>query len=98
MTSARIDEIFAEVAAGLKPLIAEIKTKGTAPDSAWLAGEYDIAAQAKMCEKIAVDLGFDTKKGRLDVSVHPFTGAYRQYICVCIYMTVYIFIFMCMLP
>ena len=29
MTSKRIDEIFEEVSAGLRPLIAEIKEKGT---------------------------------------------------------------------
>lgn len=30
--------------------------------------------QAKLCEEVALALGFDTNKGRLDVSVHPFTG------------------------
>eukprot|EP00198_Chlamydomonas_reinhardtii_P010261 XP_001699598.1 predicted protein [Chlamydomonas reinhardtii] len=36
----------------------------------WAGGE----AQAALCKKIALDLGFDTEHGRLDVSVHPFTG------------------------
>ncbi len=31
-------------------------------------------AQAALCEKIAVEMGFDLGCGRLDVSVHPFTG------------------------
>lgn len=31
-------------------------------------------AQAALCEEIAVELGFDLDCGRLDVSVHPFTG------------------------
>lgn len=74
MTTARLDEIFAEVRAGLVPLIADIKSRGTAPDASWLEGSYDVAQQAKMCEEIALDLGFDKEKGRLDVSVHPFTG------------------------
>lgn len=30
--------------------------------------------QAKLCQEIALALGFDLNKGRLDVSVHPFTG------------------------
>ena len=30
--------------------------------------------QAALCHKIAVALGFNLEKGRLDVSVHPFTG------------------------
>lgn len=74
MTTQRIDEIFTEVRKGLVPLISEIMTKGTPPDSAWLAGTYDTDVQAKLVESIALDIGFDITKGRLDVSVHPFTG------------------------
>jgi len=75
MTGARIDEIFAEVRKGLVPLIKEIKEKGTPPDISFLQNkEFDVKKQAAMVESIALDLGFDLKKGRLDVSVHPFTG------------------------
>lgn len=74
MTGARMDEIFEEVRAGLVPLIADLKTKGNAPDDKWLAGDYDVKAQAALCQEIALDMGFDTEHGRLDVSVHPFTG------------------------
>ena len=31
-------------------------------------------SQAALCEEIAVELGFNLDCGRLDVSVHPFTG------------------------
>ena len=41
---------------------------------AWLEGEYATSRQAELCHAIAVDLGFDLQRGRLDVSVHPFTG------------------------
>lgn len=74
MTSSRVNEVFSEVRAGLVPLISALKTRGTPPDAAWLNGEYDVDIQAKMCRQIALDLGFDIDKGRLDVSVHPFTG------------------------
>ncbi len=40
----------------------------------WLKGEYDTKQQAELCNKVAVDLGFSLEHGRLDVSVHPFTG------------------------
>ena len=30
--------------------------------------------QAALCREIALAMGFDLEKGRLDVSVHPFTG------------------------
>jgi carboxypeptidase Taq len=73
MSSARLDEIFEEVKAGLVPLISDIKNKGSAPSRDCLDGKYDVDAQAKMCKDIALDLGFDIEKGRLDVSVHPFS-------------------------
>ena len=71
-TSARVDEIFAELKAGVIPLIAEIKG-GTRPDDAWLQGQWDVKKQAELCATVVKDLGFCTKTGRLDVSVHPFT-------------------------
>jgi carboxypeptidase Taq len=73
MSSARLDEIFEEVKAGLVPLISDIKNKGSAPSRDCLDGKYSVDAQAKMCKDIALDLGFDIEKGRLDVSVHPFS-------------------------
>lgn len=75
MTSARVDEIFAELRAGLVPLLADVRTRGTPPDASWLSGAaFDVAVQASLCRDIAADIGFDLEHGRLDVSVHPFTG------------------------
>ncbi|KAG2426831.1 hypothetical protein HXX76_012882 [Chlamydomonas incerta] len=74
LTSARLDEVFAQVREGLVPLIAAIKSRGAKLDDSWTHGEFDLEAQAALCKKIALDLGFDTEHGRLDVSVHPFTG------------------------
>lgn len=55
------------------PLIAELR-KGTPPSDEWLKGNYDVEKQAALCKEVALELGFDTNTGRLDVSVHPFTG------------------------
>ena len=84
MTSKRIDEVFAEVRAGLVPLIKKIRDNGAPLSSSWLISEesatdanklsFDLTKQAALCREIALDLGFDINKGRLDVSVHPFTG------------------------
>lgn len=71
-TSARIDEIFAQLKEGVVPLIAELKG-GTRPDDAWLQGEWDVGTQSALCDGIVKDLGYDISHGRLDVSVHPFT-------------------------
>ncbi len=56
------------------PLLKEIREKGTPPDASVLSGKFDKKEQAALAEEIAKDLGFDLTKGRLDVSVHPFTG------------------------
>lgn len=74
LTAARLDAVFGQVKAGLVPLLAEVRGRGTPPDAAWLTGEFDTDAQAALCREVALDLGFDLVKGRLDVSVHPFTG------------------------
>lgn len=74
MTTARLDEVFVQVREGLKPLIAAVKSRGTAPEDAWLHGDYDVDTQAALCKSIALDIGFNLDNGRLDVSVHPFTG------------------------
>lgn len=74
MTSARLDEIFSQTRDGLVPLLAAVRSRGTAPDDSWLAGSFDVDKQAALCKSIAVDMGFDLERGRLDVSVHPFTG------------------------
>ena len=74
LTAARVTEVFDTVKKDLIPFLAEIREKGTAPDASWLQGEYDLDKQAALCEHIAKAIGFDLEKGRLDVSVHPFTG------------------------
>lgn len=75
-TAAQLEVVFAALKAGLIPLLRAVREKGTPPDTAPLTqgAPFDTAAQAKLCEEIAVALGFDLNAGRLDVSVHPFTG------------------------
>ena len=84
MTSARLDAIFAETRAGLAPLLKAVLAKKRADpdcdavhpslalDAAGWTGTT--AAQAALASSFAADLGFDFKKGRFDVSTHPFTG------------------------
>ncbi|KAK9857243.1 hypothetical protein WJX84_005190, partial [Apatococcus fuscideae] len=73
MTMERLDPIFKQVEEGLVPLIAKLKN-GTAPDTSVVAGQFDTEVQAELCSNIVQQLGFELKRGRLDVSVHPFTG------------------------
>ena len=81
MTAERLDEIFAELRAGVVPLLAAIQEKRKAspeidaPPEALKAGPaWDEAAQAELSREIAIALGWQADNGRLDVSTHPFTG------------------------
>mmetsp|Transcript_24801 Transcript_24801/g.44179 ORF Transcript_24801/g.44179 Transcript_24801/m.44179 type:complete len:373 (-) Transcript_24801:74-1192(-) len=73
MTSSRIDEIFEELKAGIVPLLKELRS-GTLPDVSFLSSPVSVEKQAELSKELSQWLGFDISKGRVDVSVHPFTG------------------------
>lgn len=68
--------LWLQVEDGLVPLIAKLR-EGTSPDTSVIAGDFDTAAQSEVCNGIVKQLGFELNRGRLDVSVHPFTGGTR---------------------
>jgi carboxypeptidase Taq len=59
---------------GLVPLLQDLRSKGVKPDDSWLKGDFETAEQEKLCKEVCVALGFNLERGRLDTSVHPFTG------------------------
>lgn len=74
MSAERIDSLFDEVQSALVPFIAKIRDSKDAPSLAPLSGrKFNIDAQKEASRKIVNAIGFDEKKGRIDVSVHPFT-------------------------
>jgi len=74
MSSERLQMIFDNISQGLILLGAELERSPYWPDASWLNGVYDSEKQAKICRSIAEDMGFDTKRGRLDVVLqNPFT-------------------------
>jgi len=81
MKMERLEVIFGEVKRELTPMIEAIKQKAAADPSlqqvhpALQGGaDWDTGKQAEMCKEIAKAIGFDFQSGRMDVSVHPFTG------------------------
>lgn len=72
LTCKKLDAVFGEVRSNLVPLIKQITTKPI-PDTAYLKQDFDTTVQAQISKQIAKDIGFDFERGRLDVSVHPFT-------------------------
>jgi carboxypeptidase Taq len=83
MSSERIDTLFYEVQSVLVPFIALVRNSGNQPSldalsSSSSSGEkgrklFPIPAQKEASRTIVTALGFDNSRGRMDVSVHPFT-------------------------
>mmetsp|Transcript_26298 Transcript_26298/g.72593 ORF Transcript_26298/g.72593 Transcript_26298/m.72593 type:complete len:583 (+) Transcript_26298:66-1814(+) len=74
MSPQRIDDIFDEIQKALVPLIEKVLSdKATPPSTEPLNGDFPIDQQKEMNRKLVTALGFDEDKGRIDVSVHPFT-------------------------
>ena len=79
MQTQRFDELFEKLKAGLVPLIQAIKKSPVyaqhSQTNAFLSAQkFPVNLQTEFNHALAEDLGFDRNCGRLDVSVHPFTG------------------------
>ena len=73
--AARFDEIFADLAGFLPGFLAEaLEHQARQPAPLPLPGPFPVAAQRELGLRFMAALGFDFHHGRLDVSLHPFTG------------------------
>jgi len=72
MKTARLREVLEALESRLVP-IARVLCEQPAPRD-WLTGDFPVAAQWRLCEQVLREMGFDLSAGRLDTSVHPFTG------------------------
>jgi len=74
MTRAKLDALFPELLAGLKPVIRGIAANKDKVSDAPFRGDFDEAAQLRLADELVKALGFDFERGRQDKSAHPFTG------------------------
>ncbi|KAA8495917.1 Thermostable carboxypeptidase 1 [Porphyridium purpureum] len=79
MSAERLAEIFGGLKKELQSLLNQIaeaqRTNPRKLPKELDNGEmWDVDKQAAFCKEISEKLGFDFSRGRLDVSVHPFTG------------------------
>ncbi len=68
-TTAELRVVFAELRAGLAPLIAAIAAR---PDPGDLAGPFAVADQRTLALEMARAIGYDETAWRIDQAVHPF--------------------------
>lgn len=67
-----IDQLFAELKAGLIPLVQRIDAAAAANKTESPLHGFPVDAQRKFLEEVTAKLGFDYGRGRIDVSPHPF--------------------------
>jgi carboxypeptidase Taq len=72
MDESSIASLFGPLEVRLTKLVRRIVARAR-PEASFLGCEYPILGQEAFCSSLMVDLGFDTSRGRLDVSAHPFT-------------------------
>ncbi len=74
MTSDRLDDLFADITGWLPDLCQRVIESQANETCLSPVGVFSTEAQRKLGLGVMSALGFDFKRGRLDVSVHPFCG------------------------
>jgi len=72
MNAEAISAVFLPLGKRLKELLKKISSRPQ-PDNSFLDVEFDVENQACFSRDLLKRLGFDTARGRLDISAHPFT-------------------------
>jgi carboxypeptidase Taq len=75
-TAAEVASLFAELSAGLVPLIHAIAHSNRRPDRSVLERDYPVDRQKLFAEGAAAAVGFDFRAGRLDTTTHPFCSGF----------------------
>lgn len=71
-TEAALVPLFADLVAELKPLVQAVVDSGRKIDDAPVRGFFDLGAQRQLGLYASSAFGFDFRRGRLDLSAHPF--------------------------
>jgi carboxypeptidase Taq len=69
-----VDGVFEDLKGFLPPLIDEVIAKQNRSETLPLEGPFPVEKQKELAMGLIKTLGFDTTRGRLDVSHHPFCG------------------------
>src|SRR5690606_9741236 len=71
MTAAAIEPLFDELQVGLAPIARAIRESDVKPPQGIFKG-FAVEKQRAFLEEVTRSLGFNYKRGRIDVSLHPF--------------------------
>ncbi|WP_220184063.1 carboxypeptidase M32 [Thermoactinomyces mirandus] len=71
MKASDIQELFHQLRRQLVPFVDEI-TQQPASDRSCLLQAYPVQKQLDFCKEVIAKMGFDFRRGRLDLAMHPF--------------------------
>lgn len=77
MSAAEIDRLFGELKRELVPFVRQVTSSRVKPTSGLLRG-FPVEKQAEFLRGVTERIGFNYRRGRIDISLHPFcsgTGA-----------------------
>jgi carboxypeptidase Taq len=72
MSTTQLETIFSELKETIVPLVREIVKHQDAVDDSFLFQHYDKQTQLDFSMAMAKQYGYDTHRGRLDLTAHPF--------------------------
>jgi carboxypeptidase Taq len=75
-TTAELTALFAELSAGLVPLLRAIADRNRPCDRDVLERDFPVDRQRLFAESAAAAIGFDFRAGRLDTTTHPFCSGF----------------------
>jgi carboxypeptidase Taq len=79
--TANVARVLADLREQLVPLVDRIRGSGREPDTSILRRSFPTEDQESFGRKVAGRLGFDFRRGRLDVTAHPFCCAPGPHDC-----------------
>ena len=76
-TRASLADLFGRLREGMLPLVRAI-AEAEQPEAGFLHRAYDPDAQMRFALRMAERIGYDTTRGRLDTTVHPFEVSFTR--------------------
>lgn len=73
MTTEDLKKVIEGLKAELVPFIKELGKQCNPPNNAILKGNFDKVSQERLSSEVLEIMGYDSKAGRIDETVHPFT-------------------------
>ena len=80
-TAANVRRVLFSLREALVPLVAAIAESNCQPGVEILSREYPVSLQKELGEKVAAQIGFDFRRGRLDITHHPFCSGMGPFDC-----------------